>query len=185
MRSAVRQFPLFVDGFKSGGFAKEQRRSGRPASAGSDILTELCRRYPGIKVYGGGEKVAGLTNLVRFLLASPTRRADSIERSRELTSTCRKQVKDNDTFKIGSLDVKAVFTPCQLVNYLRRPRREESYRRLTLLARLSTQDHICYFVEDKQKNQRAVFTGCAADRSEIFPTRRLKRTGLSQRHSVY
>jgi len=69
---------------------------------------EKCaQQYPGIKVYGGGDKVVGLTNLV----------------------------KDNDTFKIGSLDIKAVFTPCH------------------------TQDHICYFVEDKQKNQRAVFTG--------------------------
>ena len=30
----------------------------------------FSRRYPGIKVYGGGDKVAGLTNLVRFLLVS-------------------------------------------------------------------------------------------------------------------
>lgn len=32
-----------------------------------------------------------------------------------------------------------------------------------------TQDHICFFVEDKAKNQRAVFTGyaiaCAGDSS--------------------
>ena len=76
------------------------------------------------------------------------------------------QVKDNDIFKIGTLDVKAVFTPCQSV-YLRRPHREENNCRLTLLGHHSTQDHICYFVEDKQKNQRAVFTGCAADRSKI------------------
>lgn len=64
------QFPLLVEGSESGGFAKERRRSGRPVSARSDILIECYRRYPGIKVYGGGDKVAGLTNLVRFLLAS-------------------------------------------------------------------------------------------------------------------
>ncbi|GAA5861800.1 hypothetical protein JCM3774_001306 [Rhodotorula dairenensis] len=69
---------------------------------------EKCvQQYPGIKVYGGGDKVAALTDLI----------------------------KDGDTFKLGELDVKAVFTPCH------------------------TQDHICYFVEDKKKNQRAVFTG--------------------------
>lgn len=40
-----------------------------------------------------------------------------------------------DKFKIGNLDVTAIATPCH------------------------TQDHICYFVEDKQANKRAVFTG--------------------------
>lgn len=44
-------------------------------------------------------------------------------------------LKHGDTFKIGALDVRALHTPCH------------------------TQDHICYFVEDKQKGERAVFTG--------------------------
>ncbi|GAA5904085.1 hypothetical protein JCM8208_003441 [Rhodotorula glutinis] len=44
-------------------------------------------------------------------------------------------VKHGDKFKVGDLDVTAVHTPCH------------------------TRDHICYFVEDKKKNERAVFTG--------------------------
>ncbi|GAA5983188.1 hypothetical protein JCM11641_006840 [Rhodosporidiobolus odoratus] len=63
--------------------------------------------YPGIKVYAGGAEVSAVTEVV----------------------------KDGDRFKIGSLDVTAVYTPCH------------------------TRDHICYFVEDKEKNERAVFTG--------------------------
>ncbi|GAA5901491.1 hypothetical protein JCM6882_006295 [Rhodosporidiobolus microsporus] len=63
--------------------------------------------YPQIKVYAGGENVSAVTDVLA----------------------------DGDKFKIGSLDVTAVYTPCH------------------------TRDHICYFVEDKEKNQRAVFTG--------------------------
>ncbi|KAL1412909.1 Cytoplasmic glyoxalase II [Vanrija albida] len=44
-------------------------------------------------------------------------------------------VKDGDEFKLGSLHVKALATPCH------------------------TQDSICFFVEDKAKGQRGVFTG--------------------------
>ncbi|BGP16029.1 hypothetical protein JCM10213_004809 [Rhodosporidiobolus nylandii] len=63
--------------------------------------------YPDIKVYAGGSKVSAVTDVLQ----------------------------DKDTFKIGSLDVTAVYTPCH------------------------TRDHLCYFVEDKTKNERAVFTG--------------------------
>ncbi|BGP39840.1 Cytoplasmic glyoxalase II [Rhodotorula kratochvilovae] len=63
--------------------------------------------YPGIKVYAGGENVSAVTDVL----------------------------KDGDKFKVGELDVTAVYTPCH------------------------TRDHICYFVEDKAKNERAVFTG--------------------------
>ena len=59
------------------------------------------------------------------------------------------QLKHNDTFKIGSLDVRAVATPCH------------------------TQDHICYYVEDKAKNQRAVFTG-----DTLFISGKLEMQGL-------
>ncbi|KAM0787801.1 hypothetical protein ACM66B_003855 [Microbotryomycetes sp. NB124-2] len=46
-----------------------------------------------------------------------------------------KLLKDQDKFEIGNLKVTALHTPCH------------------------TQDHICYFVEDEAKNERAVFTG--------------------------
>ena len=54
------------------------------------------------------------------------------------------QLKHNDKFKIGSLDVTALHTPCH------------------------TQDHICYFVEDKAKDQRYVFTGYASSTQTFF-----------------
>ncbi|GAA6027341.1 hypothetical protein JCM8097_002609 [Rhodosporidiobolus ruineniae] len=63
--------------------------------------------YPNIKVYAGGSNVSAATDVLS----------------------------DGDKFKIGSLDVTAINTPCH------------------------TRDHICYFVEDKEKDQRAVFTG--------------------------
>ena len=53
------------------------------------------------------------------------------------------QLKHDDQFKIGNLEVKAVHTPCH------------------------TQDHICYFVEDTEKDQRYVFTGYARLRPNI------------------
>ncbi|GAA6002453.1 hypothetical protein JCM10207_001130 [Rhodosporidiobolus poonsookiae] len=68
---------------------------------------KVVELYPGIKVYAGGENVSAATDVVS----------------------------DGDKFKVGSLDVTAVYTPCH------------------------TRDHICYFVEDKEKDQRAVFTG--------------------------
>ncbi|GAA6063128.1 hypothetical protein JCM10212_002331 [Sporobolomyces blumeae] len=68
---------------------------------------EVVKAYPDIKVYAGGENVSAVTEVL----------------------------KHNDKFKIGNLDVTAIFTPCH------------------------TRDHICYFVEDKDKDQRAVFTG--------------------------
>ncbi|GAA5880427.1 hypothetical protein JCM1840_007694 [Sporobolomyces johnsonii] len=68
---------------------------------------EMTKRFPGIKVYAGASKVSAATDVL----------------------------KHGDKFKIGSLDVTAVATPCH------------------------TQDHICYFVEDKAKNERVVFTG--------------------------
>ncbi|GAA5987980.1 hypothetical protein JCM5350_007843 [Sporobolomyces pararoseus] len=68
---------------------------------------EVAKKYPGIKVYAGGANVSAVTEIL----------------------------KHNDKFKVGNLDVTALFTPCH------------------------TQDHICYFVEDKEKDQRAVFTG--------------------------
>ncbi|GAA5928749.1 uncharacterized protein JCM15063_003957 [Sporobolomyces koalae] len=68
---------------------------------------EVAQKYPGIKVYAGGDQVSAVTEVL----------------------------KHNDKFKIGHLDVTAIFTPCH------------------------TRDHICYFVEDKEKDQRAVFTG--------------------------
>lgn len=49
----------------------------------------------------------------------------------------------------GGNDVKSDFLTCARAE-------------LTLgLPTCSTRDHICYFVEDKKKDQRAVFTGCA------------------------
>ncbi|GAA6049603.1 hypothetical protein JCM3770_005030 [Rhodotorula araucariae] len=68
---------------------------------------KTVQAYPTIKVYAGGENVSAVTDVL----------------------------KDGDKFKIGELDVTAVYTPCH------------------------TRDHICYFVEDKAKNERAVFTG--------------------------
>lgn len=44
-------------------------------------------------------------------------------------------LKHGSTFQLGSLAVRAVHTPCH------------------------TQDHICFYVEDKANDQRAVFTG--------------------------
>ncbi|EIW73671.1 hypothetical protein TREMEDRAFT_25740 [Tremella mesenterica DSM 1558] len=44
-------------------------------------------------------------------------------------------VGDGDTFKIGNIDVRCMHTPCH------------------------TQDSICFFVEDKETDQRGVFTG--------------------------
>ncbi|KAK4046211.1 Cytoplasmic glyoxalase II [Microbotryomycetes sp. JL201] len=46
-----------------------------------------------------------------------------------------KILKHQDKFQIGNLKVTALHTPCH------------------------TQDHICYYVEDEAKNERAVFTG--------------------------
>lgn len=45
------------------------------------------------------------------------------------------QLKHKEQFKIGGIDVTAIHTPCH------------------------TQDHICYYVEDKANKQRGVFTG--------------------------
>jgi hydroxyacylglutathione hydrolase len=56
-----------------------------------------------------------------------------VEGRKELTIP--RQLKHDDTFKLGNLAVRAVATPCH------------------------TQDHICYYVEDAAKDQRAVFTG--------------------------
>ncbi|GAA5857527.1 hypothetical protein JCM8547_009322 [Rhodosporidiobolus lusitaniae] len=63
--------------------------------------------YPDMKVYSGDKGVSATTDVVG----------------------------DGHKFKIGSLDVTAIYTPCH------------------------TRDHICYFVEDKEKNERGVFTG--------------------------
>jgi glyoxylase-like metal-dependent hydrolase (beta-lactamase superfamily II) len=50
------------------------------------------------------------------------------------------QLKHKDTFSVGNLKVTAIHTPCH------------------------TQDHICYYVEDKAKNERCVFTGSVSKR---------------------
>lgn len=158
------QFPLFVEGFESGGFPKERRRSERPVSARPDILTEFYRRYPGIKVYGGGDKVARLTDLVRFLLASVSGQGtteNEVGSSRSRAGTGQRQRYLQDWISRRQGRVHSV--PVSLLA----PAASEENCRLTRLGHHSTQDHICYFVEDKQKNQRAVFTGCAADRSKI------------------
>ncbi|TNY19383.1 beta-lactamase-like protein [Rhodotorula diobovata] len=68
---------------------------------------KTAEAYPGIKVYAGGEGVPAVTDVL----------------------------KHGDKFKVGELDVTAVYTPCH------------------------TRDHICYYVEDKAKDERAVFTG--------------------------
>lgn len=70
-------------------------------------------------------------------------------------------LKHMETFKLGALDVTAVHTPCH------------------------TQDHICFYVEDKAANERGVFTGCVslpplpqpAVRSQLL-TNRLQRHPL-------
>ncbi|KAK4705307.1 hydroxyacylglutathione hydrolase, partial [Phenoliferia sp. Uapishka_3] len=46
-----------------------------------------------------------------------------------------KLLRNGDKFKVGDIEVTALHTPCH------------------------TQDHICYFVEDKKTNERGVFTG--------------------------
>ncbi|VDK47179.1 unnamed protein product [Anisakis simplex] len=50
-------------------------------------------------------------------------------------SKLNNKVKDGDTFKIGSLHVKCIFTPCH------------------------TTGHICYFVTSENSDQKVVFTG--------------------------
>ncbi|CEQ40370.1 SPOSA6832_01975, partial [Sporobolomyces salmonicolor] len=85
------------------------RNGGRRGASGgpqADSRFAWCS-FPGIKVYAGASKVSAATDVL----------------------------KHGDKFKIGSLDVTAVATPCH------------------------TQDHICYFVEDKAKDERVVFTG--------------------------
>lgn len=62
---------------------------------------------PGIKAYGGSDMAPGTNTIVG----------------------------DGDAFKLGSIDVRCLATPCH------------------------TQDSIAFFVEDKAKNQRGVFTG--------------------------
>lgn len=74
------------------------------------MLTVQLKLNPGLKAVGGSDKAPG-TNTI---------------------------VKDGDQFKLGSLDIKCLSTPCH------------------------TQDSICFFVEDKAKNQRGVFTGWVA-----------------------
>ncbi|KAM0752273.1 hydroxyacylglutathione hydrolase [Meredithblackwellia eburnea MCA 4105] len=67
----------------------------------------FVKEFPEARVYAGSNKSFGANQLL----------------------------KHKDTFKIGSLDVTALHTPCH------------------------TQDHICYFVEDKAADERGVFTG--------------------------
>lgn len=45
------------------------------------------------------------------------------------------ELKHQEKFEIGSLKVQAIHTPCH------------------------TSTHVCYYVEDEEKNERAVFTG--------------------------
>ncbi|KAL8286590.1 hypothetical protein RQP46_004607 [Phenoliferia psychrophenolica] len=79
----------------------------------------FVKKYPDAVVYAGSDKAPGATNLVRLSLppSSPV------------------SLKHMDKFKLGSLDVTAVHTPCH------------------------TQDHICYYVHDTAKDTRGVFTG--------------------------
>lgn len=55
----------------------------------------------------------------------------------------------------------AVYTPCQYVSSLPAfsPLRGTVQFAHSRCHRVSTRDHICYFVEDKAKDERAVFTG--------------------------
>ncbi|KAL8590650.1 hypothetical protein ACOMHN_067810, partial [Nucella lapillus] len=68
---------------------------------------KLVEKAGKLPVYGGDDRIGALTN----------------------------KVTDNDTFKVGSLEVKCLFTPCH------------------------TNGHICYFVTGESGQQPAVFTG--------------------------
>jgi len=69
---------------------------------------DLVKKQPGLTVYGGDDRIGALTNTV----------------------------KDGDTFKVGKLNIRALFTPCH------------------------TTGHICYFVMGNDETEPpAVFTG--------------------------
>ncbi|KAJ8313834.1 hypothetical protein KUTeg_008395 [Tegillarca granosa] len=68
---------------------------------------ELLKKSPGLAVYGGDKRIDELNN----------------------------EVNHGNEFKIGSLNVKCLFTPCH------------------------TKGHICYFVTGQSNEQPAVFTG--------------------------
>lgn len=66
---------------------------------------KLLKHYPALPCYGGSDQVAGANHKVRH----------------------------EETFKVGSLDVMPIMTPCH------------------------TMDHVCYYVKDG--DDHAVFTG--------------------------
>ncbi|XP_071813335.1 hydroxyacylglutathione hydrolase, mitochondrial-like [Apostichopus japonicus] len=68
---------------------------------------ELVKKVKGLSVYGGDDRIGALTN----------------------------KVKQDDEFKIGSLNVRCLFTPCH------------------------TSGHICYFVTGESGEEPSVFTG--------------------------
>lgn len=113
--------------------------------------------YPNIKVYAGGQNVSAVTEVVRPALLplrwiSPLSRPGRVaERIRaRCTAEGWRQVQDWRARRDGRLHALPVRPTSLVFSFL---------RRTYCFFHRSTRDHICYYIEDKAKNERAVFTG--------------------------
>lgn len=99
-------------------------------AGGNEKLVELHKSGP-LVVYGGDERIGALT----------------------------KKVSQDDTFKIGNLDVKCYFTPCHTTGEceLNERKKCKSFNTQQFLSFI--QGHICYFVQTAEGSDKSVFTG--------------------------